>query len=63
MMNTQAQTYEVGNHPDMEPPASTVGVQGDSIKPGLVTCKHRINFVCDLPDLRTRSSDPQLFHL
>ena len=28
MMTTEAQTYEVGTHPDMEPPASTVGVQG-----------------------------------
>ncbi len=28
MMNTQAQSYEVGTHPDMAPPASTVGVQG-----------------------------------
>jgi general L-amino acid transport system permease protein len=28
MMSTEAQTYELGNHPDWAPPASTVGVQG-----------------------------------
>jgi len=28
MMNTQAQTYEPGTHPDLAPPPSTVGVQG-----------------------------------
>jgi len=27
-MNTQARTYEVGTHPDMLPPPSTVGIQG-----------------------------------
>ncbi len=27
-MTTEAQNYEVGNHPDLAPPASTVGVQG-----------------------------------